>query len=157
MTIAVKPNERVRILWVDDDIGTLPLKVTQHVLEREFDLLTATSREAMSRILQGTEPGPEAILLDVVFTTRSGVDFPASQGSRREGLALLQAIREGAYGERWTSVPIVALTAFTVPGDIAEMNDRLAKDPRLRLLRKPIAPREIVRVLRESVGRTIGG
>jgi CheY-like chemotaxis protein len=83
-----------RILFVEDDADTREV-ISLMLLRAQYDLITASNgREALARII---EAPPDVLLLDLALPEMDGV-------------ALVRVLRSYL---RWSSIPIVVLTAMS--------------------------------------------
>jgi PAS domain S-box-containing protein len=112
------PEERIRILVVDDDPYALRL-IRRHLQEAGFQAIVTTSSAEVIKLVELEEP--DVVLLDVVLPGRSGLD-------------LLQQIRE------FSRVPIIFLTAR----DREEEKIRALRMGGDDYITKPFSPTELI-------------
>ncbi len=127
------PNARV--LVVDDDERNR-FALRSILADRVGMVLEAgNGREALA-LLHQSDPPPELVLMDVMMPVMDGYQAMA-------------AIREEA---RYAQLPIIALTAKTMPGD----KERCLEAGASGYLAKPVSTRRLLEVLAEWLGGEIG-
>jgi PAS domain S-box-containing protein len=118
LTREASPEERIRVLAVDDDPYALRL-IRRHLQEAGFQAIVTTSPAEVIKLVELEEP--DVVLLDVVLPGRSGLD-------------LLQQIRE------FSRVPIIFLTAR----DREEEKVRALRMGGDDYITKPFSPTELI-------------
>jgi CheY-like chemotaxis protein len=117
-----------RILIVDDNTDTLAL--TRHQLRETYEIVTASDVESA---MQSARNGQfDALLLDI------------NLGDGHDGVDVMRALREM---DSYREVPIVALTAYAMPGD----RERFLDAGFDGYLSKPFTKKEITETIRGAL------
>lgn len=124
-----------RVLILDDNTDTLAL--TRHQLRGLYDVKTVA--DADSALETARTDNFDALLLDI------------NLGGGHDGIDVLHAIREL---DRYKEVPIVALTAYAMPGD----QERFIAAGFDAYLSKPFTKQEITEIIAQALdGRPVAG
>lgn len=123
-------QEKKRVLIVDDDPGILVQ--LRWALREEFDLLLAGTADEAGELLRGQSP-PAVALVDL--------HLPPDAGCIEGGLELIRSLRR--------STAEIRILAFTARFD-AESDRRCRSAGAEKLLGKPLAREQLLRLLRET-------
>ncbi len=129
----------MRIVWVDDELGTLSLDALKRRLEREFAITSLRTPDQMLERARNGLPAPDVILLDMIFTERAEDAFLAEGEQAPLGLRLLRLLRKGAIGREWQSVPVLLLSAGTRFLDLPDF----AQDRLTEIVTKPVGSEDL--------------
>lgn len=105
------------LVYVAEDNAILLQGLRRALIANGYEVRTASDGTAMLRLLESGDPSPDLLLLDVMMPGMSGVD-------------LLRKLRSSP---RWRELPVVLITAATMP----DVTEAAAEDPAVELLAKP--------------------
>ena len=110
-------DQDCRLVYVAEDNAILLQGLRRALIANGYEVRTASDGAAMLRLLESGDPSPDLLLLDVMMPGMSGVD-------------LLRTLRATP---RWRELPVVLITAATMP----DVTEAAAEDPAVELLAKP--------------------
>jgi CheY-like chemotaxis protein len=145
-----QPKLQHHIVFLDDEADTISLKPTVAALERAFNVTIMTSPDELISFLTKVSISIDILLLDMIFLTKTLHPLLLDVSGLEMGLTLLELIRSGRFGDRYRKLPVLVLTASTIP-DTMEKIKILSQDSNTSVIYKPCSPSHIVKEVQNII------